>query len=171
MPVFGHLLRMGHIMKTYGSPDHPWVHMTREDFPDKLPRAWMNFPGFAPIIFLRDLDMIQDLFVNKNKYFDKSEYTWRVLYPLFGDGIAFVPSNEEWAMRRKHVSVAFYKEKLLKFAEIMKGVVHDQMKEWEKKAATGENFNLIPAVQTIYQKIILSCAFGKDISELPIDFV
>jgi cytochrome P450 len=94
--------------------EHPWYVMMRNDFPESAPAIGL-FHGFRFIMFVNDLDMINDLFVVKNKYFDKEPYTYKLLYPLFGDGIVFSPSTEEWSMRRKAMASAFYKEKLVKF--------------------------------------------------------
>lgn len=37
-----------------------------------------------------------------------------------GDSIIFQPANEDWYEKRKRISVAFYKDKLLKMVEILK---------------------------------------------------
>jgi cytochrome P450 len=69
-----------------------------------------------------DPKIVQELYVEKNKYFDKAERTKILLEPLIGESILFSPSNQEWSTRRKLVSSAFYKEKLLKMIDIMKSV-------------------------------------------------
>jgi len=96
--------------------------MMKEDFPDRTPPVLGLYNGFTPTLFIRDLEMIYDLYVRKNKYFDKEPLIYRMRYPLFGDSILFAPTNEEWAMRRKHMAAAFYKEKLIKFTEKIKQV-------------------------------------------------
>ena len=41
------------------------------------------------------------------------------MYELLGDSIVFSPSDETWSTRRKHLSAAFYKDKLIKMIDIV----------------------------------------------------
>ena len=44
-----------------------------------------------------------------------------------GESILFNPSNELWALKRKHMSVAFYKEKLGPMLEMVIQNTHDNV--------------------------------------------
>ena len=70
--------------------------MINEDFPEKVPGVVGIYNGFAPTLFISDVEMINELYVTKNKYFDKEKQIRTVFYPLMGDTIIFAPSNEEW---------------------------------------------------------------------------
>lgn len=61
--------------------------MFDEDFPGKKPDAIMAFYGFEPTIWLHDLDMVYDLYLSKNKYFDKHPLLHNLAEPLLGDSL------------------------------------------------------------------------------------
>ena len=63
---------------------------------------------------------MNELYVTKNKYFDKTKYTHDIFYPLMGDAILMSQSTEEWSHKRKSLSGAFYKDKLVKMLDIVK---------------------------------------------------
>lgn len=52
---------------------------------------------------------------------------------LTGDSILFEDSSEFWNNKRKKMSVAFYKDKLIKMVDIMKDCVKDKVKEFDEK--------------------------------------
>ena len=74
----------------------------------------MEFRGITPVLFITDSSLLDDLYVNKNKYFDKDIKLKNVLNDIMGDTIVFAPSNELWSQKRKSISLAFYKEKMIK---------------------------------------------------------
>jgi hypothetical protein len=71
--------------------------------------------------------MVDEIYVKKNKYFDKYHMTKNLLYPLMGDSILLSESSESWSNKRKSLSHAFYKDKLLKMLEIVKHSMHDKV--------------------------------------------
>jgi hypothetical protein len=48
--------------------------------------------------------MLDEIYISKNKYFDKFFSAKELLYPLIGDSILFLESNEIWAHKRKALS-------------------------------------------------------------------
>jgi cytochrome P450 len=63
---------------------------------------------------------LDEIYVKKNKYFDKFPLIKNLLYPLMGDSILLDATSDSWGNRRKSLSTAFYKEKLLKMIELVK---------------------------------------------------
>lgn len=63
--------RLDRIFRTYKTNDNPWIIMVEEDFGEQQPGVLMWFTGFEPTLFISDPDMINELYVSKNKYFDK----------------------------------------------------------------------------------------------------
>jgi cytochrome P450 len=82
------------------------------------------------VLWVNDLKVINDLYVTKNKYFDKHPLVQNLLKPLVGETILFVSSNEEWAKKRKSLSATFYKDKLQKMTDIAKRVVSTAVERW-----------------------------------------
>jgi cytochrome P450 len=68
--------------------------------------------GPEPVLIINDPEVVNELYVAKNKFVDKSEKFHRMVKKLFGDSILFTQSDDKWAVKRKHLSSAFYKDKL-----------------------------------------------------------
>lgn len=119
---------------------------------------------------ISDLDMLNDLLITKNKYYDKSPGTANILYALMGEALVFRRSDEEWSIRRKHISVAFYKEKLLKFSEIIKDILIKRMKMWREKYVNGgKEMDFVMEMLDLHEDIFLTCVFGRDINAITVD--
>jgi len=69
--------------------------------------------NYFPNLFIRDPAHLNELYVTKNKYFDKHPLIRNLLYPLMGESILLSDSSELWGKKRKTLSTAFYKEKLI----------------------------------------------------------
>ena len=106
-----------------------------------------------------------------NKFFDKAFVTRGVFHQLTGDSILFEDSSEFWNNKRKKMSVAFYKDKLIKMVDIVKDCMDIKIKEFkEEYARKNKQMNLITEISTIQVKILLSCAFGEDVSDRVLDY-
>ena len=70
------------------------------------------YSSFTPILYVTDPEFVSELFVAKNKYFDKHPGFKRLVYPLLGDTFALLSSDESWKNKRKSLSAVFYKERL-----------------------------------------------------------
>ena len=152
-------------MKTSKSAEHPWTHCIREDFGDKIPKVFGFFHNFEPTLFIADPDMVHEIFITKNKFFDKHHSLREAFYPMTGQSILFDRSTAEWQTRRKVVSAAFYKEKLQKMTLLIKQVTKQTLAEWrEEFAVSGKPINIVAEISNLFIRIILACAFGKDIS-------
>jgi cytochrome P450 len=77
-----------------------------------LPPIIQFFMGPEPVLIINDPEVVNELYVAKNKFVDKSEKFHRMVKKLFGDSILFTQSDDKWAVKRKHLSSAFYKDKL-----------------------------------------------------------
>jgi len=86
--------------------------------------------NYFPYLFFRDPDMLNELYVTKNKYFDKHPLIKNLLYPLMGDSILLAASTESWSMKRKSLSTAFYKDKLIKMCDLVKSTLREVLNSW-----------------------------------------
>ena len=66
---------------------------------------------------------LTELYVTKNKFFDKDPISKLLFGSLFGDSIVLALSDETWSKKRKVLSSAFYKEKLIKMTEVIREVI------------------------------------------------
>ena len=171
VPLLGHLLRLDGIMKKYKSNEHPGTIMLREDFGLNQPKIIFLYMSYEPLIFFRDPKLIEQLYVQYNKYFDKFFVIRDLLHPLMGDSILLQESNENWMQKRKSLAVAFYKEKLLKMIDIVKDCMGKKVQEWrEKFVKPKKQMDLIAEISKTFVMVLLSCAFGEDLSDKVIDY-
>ncbi|CDW86900.1 cytochrome p450 [Stylonychia lemnae] len=123
-----------------------------------------NPPTYTGMLIARQLCLIinrheplQDLFITKNKYFDKHPNTGQLVGKTLGDSTLFQKSNELWAKKRKSISSSLYKQKLVQMVETMKDIACETMAEWEKQ---GE-LDIVAETANMMMKNILACVFGR----------
>ena len=75
-------------MTKYKDDLHPWTHMLEEDFGTKIPKVYGIFINFEASLFIRDPDMLNEIFGSKNKYFDKHPST-KISFLLFSKIVLF----------------------------------------------------------------------------------
>lgn len=85
------------------------------------PFVGLTGPGGVALAIARP-SVVSELFLTKNKYFDKHPNTARQLQRMTGDSILFEPSTLRWQQKRKALSSALYKDKLKDMIELMKKV-------------------------------------------------
>ena len=93
-----------------------------------------------------------------------------LLFCLTGDSILFSETTAEWKSRRKALSPAFYKGKLVHMVEIARESVKftiDHLKSKMKdNSLTGKaKISLINEMSDMSVRILVMCAFGEDISQ------
>ena len=79
---------------------------------DKIPNLVIDYSLTQGVLYIVDPDIVQELYGSLNKYTDKSERTKTRFYLLTGESILFDHSTLEQANRRKHLAVAFYKDRM-----------------------------------------------------------
>jgi hypothetical protein len=97
---------------------HPFIEYFYHCFGPRIPKVFIHFvTPTNPILVISDLNMIDELYTSKNKYFDKHPKVHNMLKEVGGNNIVLLPSNELYYEKRKHLSVAFYKEKMIQMFE------------------------------------------------------
>ena len=69
-------------------------------------------------LVISDPLIVEAMYTTKNKFFNKSPMMRELLFCLTGDSILFSETSAEWRARRKTLSPAFYKGKLIQMVEI-----------------------------------------------------
>lgn len=83
------------------------------------------------MIIVTDPEVLNDLYMSKNKYFEKAEKMRRVFGNGFiGDSILFSASDEIRAAKRKRLGTAFYKDKLNGMLRTIIGQANHQVQQW-----------------------------------------
>lgn len=82
-------------------------------FGNRLPPMFTAFGSAVGMIVVADPEIVTELYHTKNKYFEKSSKFRRQMTDGFiGQSILFSPSDDLWALKRKRIGSAFYKDKL-----------------------------------------------------------
>ncbi len=89
--------------------------------------------GTTVALLVNRPEACEELFLTKNKYFDKHPRSAKFGKRLFGDSILFAKSDTLWQQKRKSLSAALYKEKLKVMIEMVKGITIDLIRNnWMK---------------------------------------
>jgi cytochrome P450 len=111
IPFVGDYLGIGNTIKAH--PDKsPLVTYLREKNGPVLDPIVGTMFGNEPILMISDPQMIQDVLTKHKKTFDKSPRTGIIFKHLL-NSIIFMEGNELWAKKRKSLSGAFFKSKLI----------------------------------------------------------
>ncbi len=76
--------------------------------------------GTYVAIYINNPEAAAEIFIDKNKYFDKHPRSGNISKRFFGDSILFAKSDMQWQQKRKALSAALYKEKLRIMIDIIK---------------------------------------------------
>lgn len=105
--------------------------MIEEDFGKKFDPIVGLMALFRPSFYVCSPDVLEEIYITKNKSFDKDPGIAFVMSPLLGTSTLVSVSNEKWAHKRKAVSSAFYKSRLLQMTETVKEIMDQTIKTWE----------------------------------------
>ncbi len=108
----------------------------------------------------------EELFVTKNKYFDKHPRSAKLLSRLTGDSILFAKSDILWQQKRKSLSAALYKEKLRCMIETIKDVTIDMI---DKKWMKCDKIDIVKESSNLFNKITLQCLFGAEKGDIEVE--
>lgn len=124
LPLFGHLVEFLKIhLKKPHSKKHPFTTILSKNYKETKSKILQIYLSYFPTLIIRDPDLLTEIFYTKNKMFDKAQFISDLVYPLFGNAIPVQKSTLEWKQKRKVISSAFYKDKLIKMVEIIKHTV------------------------------------------------
>jgi cytochrome P450 len=163
-PIYGNFFTVCRLMSETPKKDYvPFGPMLEESFGEgeTPPAIVVAMMQPQPMIVLNTAEALTDIYITKNKFFDKDPMARISLGTLFGDSIILASSNEEWAKKRKILSSAFYKDKLVRMTDTIRKVVAQKIEEFEHNyVATGEPMDIVREMGDLQMRIILVSAFG-----------
>jgi hypothetical protein len=72
-------------------------------FGEDVPKIFVDTMGRAPTVVFNHHEFLNELYVTKNKYYDKDPSITLKFGVMFGKSLTVLRSNEEWAEKRKRV--------------------------------------------------------------------
>lgn len=100
--------------------------------PGKLPPVFLDMRDPNGIIVITDPAYVDELYLAKNKFFDKAQKEKRIYYDWFGESIFNAKSDHDWLERRKHLAAAFYKDKINLMLKSIIHIANDKVQEWKQ---------------------------------------
>jgi hypothetical protein len=120
LPMIGNVLSLVKARKTFDKySQHVLVEWYNKAFNNKTPGVFIEFKTNDGAVIFSDPELVNEIYITKNKYFDKHPRSKTILYEAVGNSILFANSDELWSQKRKHLSVAFYKDKLTSMLQII----------------------------------------------------
>mmetsp|Transcript_3029 Transcript_3029/g.2899 ORF Transcript_3029/g.2899 Transcript_3029/m.2899 type:complete len:213 (-) Transcript_3029:872-1510(-) len=170
-PLIGSLHRViKYFLNVQEYQESPIIEYYNSVFNKNYPRAFIDFMSLKSTVVINDAEMVNELFIAKNKFLDKDPKFQRLQYRLLGDSILFQESNQHWAHKRKILSQAFYKDKLTKLMQIAVATILDYFNQSLDKLNPNEEVNLYLESSNLVQNCIQACIFGQKNLEKKIEF-
>ena len=85
-------------------------------------------------MLVSDPEIVGEIYGPMNKYIDKFWRPKSSNHILIGESILFDSSNEAWATKRKHLSQAFYKDKLSAMLVMVTELAVAKAQAWQLKS-------------------------------------
>lgn len=102
------------------------VELYNRAFNGKPPKIFAEFSLYSGNIIINDPEIANEFWGPKHKYMDKHPKILRLMTGFLGDeALTFQATDENWAMKRKVLAQAFYKNKLSgKMESILRSCLH-----------------------------------------------
>jgi hypothetical protein len=114
-----------------------------------------------------DPDIIRDLSTTKNSIVDKDENIQQLFSKLMGNTFLFSPSNDDWKRKRKACTHAFYKDKLERMMDTLKGKLTDYTQKWQSEidsaASKTTTIDIRTEPRNIFSRNIMQITLGQDL--------
>ena len=115
LPIIGNLLRLLKLSKRQHEFKWPYIlEFWNESFKEQksLPSMVLGFQSPNGQLMINDPEVLNEIYLSKSQFVDKSDKFMRVLKRLTGNSMLFQKTDDLWALKRKHLSASFYKDKL-----------------------------------------------------------
>lgn len=90
----------------------PHIEYWHNCFGKKMPKMMIDFRTPNGTLIVNDPHIVNELYVGKNKFFDRHYRERQVGELMIGDAILFSKSTVQWAEKRKHIASIFYKDRI-----------------------------------------------------------
>ena len=138
LPLFGNTLEFRKYFSTSEFDASPLQNYFMRTF-TKVPSLFFFQTTSEGAIFVSSPEIAQDIYVKYNKFFDKGGRVKDQTIDLFGNSVLLMNSDEKWATKRKHLSSAFYKDKMIKMLHKIIYLTQSRVEEWKKEYANKDD--------------------------------
>ncbi|CDW88283.1 cytochrome p450 [Stylonychia lemnae] len=138
----------------------------------QIPKIFVDFLTAQGHLVVSDPDILQELYVTKAKFVDKELRNRTLFQKLVGRSILLEPSTEEQALKRKRLSVAFYKDKMTINLRILVKKTYDWVQSLKQDIKNGQNEKELGKIISDHvTACILASVFGQTKSKQTLEFL
>ncbi|CDW83902.1 cytochrome family subfamily polypeptide 55 precursor [Stylonychia lemnae] len=161
-PFLGDILTFLKVLK---KQDEYWedthYEYLRHVFNDDIPQYVIDFRFPKGILVITDPDFVFESYTTKNKYFEKIPRSYNMSKKILGESVLFAPADEIYTLKRKHLSSAFYKDKMQSQLNQIMSTTFDMVQETIQQINQGEvELDLNQYIGKLILKSIQICIFG-----------
>jgi cytochrome P450 len=129
------------------------------------PLLGMLFFG-KPLLSINSCELLTDLYVHKNMFATKSTEGMDIYYKTMGHATIFSQTQDpKYALKRKELSGAFFKSRLIPMMEIIKSVTLEEISALQDKITNGgQIFNMTDFARDLQARIIVNVSIGQEAS-------
>jgi cytochrome P450 len=127
-----------------------------------LPPILAEFSAPSGLIIINDPELVKELYFQKNLHMEKYGKMGRILGKLIGHSILFDRSDDIWAKKRKHLSAAFYKEKLQGMISTIIQITVTTVDKWMDL----KEVDISAEATDLITECVLQCVFGTSSDQL-----
>ncbi|CDW78703.1 cytochrome family subfamily polypeptide 55 precursor [Stylonychia lemnae] len=162
LPFLGDILTFLKVLKTQ---DEFWedahYEYLRHVFNDDIPQYSIDFRYPRGMLVITDPDFVFESYSTKNKYFEKFPRSRAMSKKILGESVLFAPADELQALKRKHLSSAFYKDKMQSLLNSIISTTFDTVQETISQINKGvDELDLNQYIGKLILESIQICIFG-----------
>ena len=125
------------------------------------------------VLGIVDPDMVQDIFVTKNKLVDKTGVMQQAMEDMAPSAFIFQKGDDSWSQKRKACAHAFYKERLEKMMCVLKEKLNQWVERHNAEIDASEDQQTVVDLASTFEKLfcsnIVHICFGEDVSDMTIE--
>ena len=130
-------------------------------FGKKFPPVVLTFIANKSVLLINDPESVNDIYVSKNKITDKQSRSKIIMYDFFGDSILLDKTTDLLLQKRKSMSAAFYKEKMIKMLNVIAATAFTSMQKWKiEYIEKGKDMVIVKEISKLIMDAIASTVFG-----------
>ena len=134
----------------------------------KLPPLTGYIMFGRPRLSVNSADVLADVYNHKNALVTKSELGLRLFSHFITQGLFFTPTSDpQLGDRRKALSGAFFKQKLIGMTKIIKQATMEQIRTLQK--VPSRKFDLVSFTMELQSRIIISASVGSEYADARVD--
>ncbi|MGA8177651.1 MAG: cytochrome P450 [Pseudolabrys sp.] len=115
----------------------------------------------SDVLIVSDLDIIQELLVDKAEAFGRDPTTRRSFAPVIGNTALFLAEGADWRWQRRAVAPIFRHETLLSFVPVFAAMAQRQVERWRKADRTVPTDAAAAMTRTTFEIIVEAMLGGS----------